>query len=238
MKRLTVLAMVLALAACKQDEPAPSQKIAKAADTLIATAAGESPAIMLGQGAYAPRDECATLPGAIEFREQLNKVVADRDIEGLIALVANDVRLNFGGGAGANLLRSQLMQSDRSLWDELDEMLALGCAKNGQGGITIPWYFEQDFGSIDPMAGMLVRGENVPLMSAPDGDSDELRKLSWDVVELTDGFQPTAPFQKVKLPDRTAGYIETGSLRSLIDYRLIASSRNGKWSITSLIAGD
>ena len=81
MKRLTALALVLALAACKQDQPAPSQKIAKAADELIAKASGAPPAIKLGKGAYAPRDECADVPGAAEFRQQLTKVVGDRDME-------------------------------------------------------------------------------------------------------------------------------------------------------------
>ncbi len=238
MKRLTALALVLALAACKQDQPAPSQKIAKAADELIAKASGAPPAIKLGKGAYAPRDECADVPGAAEFRQQLTKVVGDRDIEGLVALVANDVRLDFGGGEGANLLRTHLMKADRSLWDELDELLALGCAKNGQGGITIPWYFEQDFDSIDPMTGMIVKGEDVPLLAEPEAKAQELRKLSWEVVELADGLRPDDRFQKVRLPDKTEGYIATDELRSLIGYRLIASSRNGKWSITSLAAGD
>ena len=59
-----------------------------------------------------------------------------------------------------------------------------------------------------------------------------------DVVELTDGLQSDAPFQKVRLQDKTEGYIASASLRSLIGYRLIASSRNSKWSITSLVAGD
>lgn len=239
MKRLTAIALVLALVACKQEQAAPSQKIAKAADKLIAKASGASPAIMLGKGPYAPRDECVDMPGAAEFRKQLAAAVEQRNIEALVALVAHDVRLDFGGGEGTNLLRAQLMQSEqRSLWDDLSDVLALGCAKNGQGGITLPWYFEQDFGSIDPMMGMIVRGEDVPLRSGPDGDAEEVKKLSWDVVELTDGLRPEAPFQKVRLADKTEGYIETGKLRSLIGYRVIASSRNGKWSITSLASGD
>ncbi|WP_156495551.1 hypothetical protein [Croceicoccus estronivorus] len=238
MKRLTALALVLALVACKQDQPAPSQKIAKAADELIAKASGAPPAIMLGEGQFAPRDECAEIPGASEFREQLAQVVSDRDVEGLVTLVANDVRLNFGGGVGANLLRTHLTQPDRNLWDELEDMLTLGCAQNDQGGITIPWYFDQDFGGIDPMKGMIVTGENVPLRADVTEDAEELKTLSWDVVELAGEYRPEQPFQKVILNGKTEGYIATDKLRSLTGYRLIASSRNGKWSITSLVAGE
>ncbi|MDD3799909.1 MAG: hypothetical protein PHE36_12120 [Novosphingobium sp.] len=238
MKRLTALVLVLALGACKQDQPAPSQKIADAADQLIAKASGTQPAVMLGQGAFAPRDECADIPGASEFRERLAQAVSDRDVEGLVALVANDVRLDFGGGEGANLLRAHLTQPDRTLWDELSDLLVLGCAKNDQGGITIPWYFDQDFGDIDPENGMIVTGEDVPLLAAPAKDAEEVRKLSWDVAELPDSLRPGDPFQKVMLADKAEGYVATDKLRSLVGYRLIASSRNGKWSITSLVAGD
>ena len=59
----------------------------------------------------------------------------------------------------------------------------------------------QDFGSIDPMMGMIVRGEKIPLRSAPEKDAEEMRALSWDVVQLVDGLQPGAPFQKVRLAD-------------------------------------
>ena len=33
-------------------------------------------------------------------------------------------------------------------------------------------------------------------------------------------------------------YVATDKLRSLIDYRLLASSRNDNWRIVSLVAGD
>ena len=45
-------------------------------------------------------------------------------------------------------------------------------------------------------------------------------------------------FKQVDLGKGAKGYIATGKLRSQLAYRLIASSRNGKWSITSLVAGD
>lgn len=259
MKALTALALVLALAACKQDQPAPSQKIADAADELIAKASGTAPVPMLGEGAYAPRDECVDIPGASEFRESLALAVTDRDVDGLVALAANDVRLDFGGGEGASLLHQHLTQADRSLWDELDDLLTLGCAKNDQGGITIPWYSDQDFGDVDPMLGMIVTGENIPLLAElpatgaakdkkdkkadksaePQDAPGEVASLSWDVVELVGDYDPSAPYAKVRTTDgKTMGYVATDKLRSLVGYRLIASSRNGKWNITSLIAGD
>jgi len=51
-------------------------------------------------------------------------------------------------------------------------------------------------------------------------------------------MQAENEFLQVQLDDDAQGYIATDKLRSLLDYRLIASSRNGRWRITSFVAGD
>jgi hypothetical protein len=64
-----------------------------------------------------------------------------------------------------------------------------------------------------------------------------LAAISWDVVELK-ALKPDDAFQQVTTLDGKHGYIATDRLRSLLDYRLLATSRNGKWSVVSLVAGD
>lgn len=230
------LTLSFVLAACGEGK-APSEKLKDAATELVEEAGGETPP-KLAEGPYAPRDECAGLPGADAFRQELAQAVEARDADALIALAAPDVKLDFGGGAGSGQLHARLSGESPSLWDELDALLALGCAAEGQSGITIPWYFAQEIDAVDPMMGMIVTGENVPLRVAPETDAETLEEVSWDVVELVDGLQPEAPFQHVATVKGKRGYIATDKLRSLIDYRLLASSRDGRWSITSLIAGD
>ena len=87
------------------------------------------------------------------------------------------------------------------------------------------------------MMGMIVTGENVPLLSAPDEEAEAVATLSWDVVEIH-AMKPDDAFQKVETKDGKQGFIATDMLRSLIDYRILASSRNGNWRIVSLVAGD
>jgi hypothetical protein len=77
----------------------------------------------------------------------------------------------------------------------------------------------------------------VPLLPAPDKKAKPVKAISWDVVELK-GLKPDDPFQQVTTADGTQGYVATDKLRSLVDYRLLASSRNGEWSIVSLVSGD
>ena len=120
---------------------------------------------------------------------------------------------------------------------ELSELLKLGCAKNKTGGLTLPWYFEQDFGAADQTMSMMVTGEGVPLLESPEEDAPVLAAISWDVVRIAT-LKPDDDFQRVEAKDGTSGYVATDKLRSLIDYRLLASSRNGRWRIVSLVSGD
>ncbi|MBO0749953.1 MAG: hypothetical protein J2O44_05945, partial [Porphyrobacter sp.] len=163
--------------------------------------------------------------------------VMARDADALLALAAEDVKLDFGGASGRAELKKRLTSKDWMLWDELDQLLDLGCAANPQGGITLPWYFEQHIDKVGQTGGMMVIGENVPLLPSPDAKAKPVKTISWDVVELKT-LKPDDPFQQVTATDGTQGYIATDKLRSLIDYRLLASRRNGKWSIVSLVSGD
>jgi hypothetical protein len=231
---LALVPLLLAATACDQHK-APSDKLAQSASELVGAKKPE-PA-PLAKGPFAPRDTCGGLAGASDFRARLADAVMARDADALVALAAEDIKLDFGGGTGRAELKKRLTAKDGMLWDELDQLLKLGCAANPQGGLTIPWYFEQHIDKVDAMSGMLVTGEGVPLLPEPDARSAPIRTISWDVVELT-ALKPDDPFQHVATADGTKGYIATDKLRSLLDYRLLASQRNGKWSMVSLVAGD
>ena len=235
MKRLiAALPLLLLLPSCDRQQ-APSEELAQSAEKLVGTKKPE-PA-PLAEGPYAPRDTCGDLEGAAEFRERLAQAIHARDTDAFLALVAEDIKLDFGGGTGREELRSRLASSDRDLGEELDDLLALGCSANKQGGITIPWYFDQNISGVDPMAGMIVTGEKVPLRESPDEEGQPLLTISWDVVEIRN-FKPDDAYQQVRTTEGDEGFIATDKLRSLIDYRLLATRRNDRWSIVSFVAGD
>ena len=231
---LAALPLVLLLAACEREE-APADEIVKSAEKLVGAETPE-PAT-LEEGPYAPRDACGDLKGAAEFRQALAAAVEARDADALAALAAQDVKLDFGGGTGRAELKKRLTAGDRKLWQELGELLTLGCAANKQGGLTIPWYFDQRITGVDPFMGMIVTGEKVPVLGSPEEGAEPVAMLSWDVVGIA-AMAPDDAFQKVKTSAGEEGYVATGKLRSLIDYRLLATSRNGNWRIVSLVAGD
>lgn len=233
MKRPFALALLLTCTACSQAD-APADEVVEAAEKMADPTAQPTP---LAKGKWAPRDTCAEVEGAAAFRQRLAAAVHARDDEALVALAAEDIRLDFGGGAGKQELRERLDDGALGLWEELRTLISLGCSANEQGGITIPWYFDQNLGGVDPFETMIVTGENVPVHERALATSRRVASVSWDLVTLTAPLTDTR-YQRVELSDGRTGYIATGQLRSLIDYRLIASSRNGRWRITSFVAGD
>ena len=234
MRWAIALSLLAACAGCDRRDPPADRLIERAEEIVEAPIAEAQP---MGQGRLAPRDECPQVEGAAAFRSRLAAAVRNRDDQALIALAADDIKLDFGGSAGATELRRRLADPSWRLWEELETLLALGCAANGQGGITIPWVADQEMPVLRPDAAMLVTGDNVPVYSGPEKGAPEIGTISWDVVEI-DTLRLNEPFQQVALPDGKRGFIATDAMRSLLDYRLTASSRNGKWSITSFLAGD
>lgn len=245
MNRLAIVLPLLALVyACGAAE-SPSDTAVEG----VAVTSNPVPVANTPSGPFAPRDDCAGMPGAVEFRAALSAAVAARDANALVALADSKVRLGFGGIDGAANMRSDFSQPDGGMWDELTEVIALGCATNEQGDIIMPRYFAQDTGG-DPFETLIVTGEKVPLHRSPDDASPHLASISWDAVDLvlTANDEGVSTFGG---PDETGwvqvrtrgarpveGYMRESQLRSVVDYRLIASKAESGYRITALLAGD
>src|SRR6187397_2444490 len=128
MRLSLAIVLLLTCAACRQDE-APADEVVAAAEAIVDPAAEPSP---LAQGKWAPRDDCAEVEGADQFRERLAAAIEARDADAVVALAADDIKLDFGGGEGTAELRSRLEDDSWDLWEELDALMALGCAANEQ----------------------------------------------------------------------------------------------------------
>ena len=237
-------ALVTSLSACNRSDP-PSDQLEQAAESVV-EAALDPASIAQTSGPYAPRDECGEVAGAGKFLASLRGAVTARDADALVALTADDVILDFGGGEGHAQLRDQLAADDGAFWQVLDEVLALGCASDGEAQLTLPWFFAQEIGE-DPYSSYIVLGQKVTLHSAAAADAPELAQISWDVVEQLPDHRSYPGFAHVtwRNPDAIStenpfveGFVAEEKLRSLIDYRIIVSSRNGRWSIVSMVAGD
>lgn len=192
---------------------------------------------------YAPRDECADDVGADSFRTALAAAVAERDTAMLLPLFAEDAILDFGGGSGRELLRERLDDPDYGLWEALEALEPLGCAKGPEGGMVMPWLWAQDLGEGDAFSVLYVIGQDVPVYRDAAGP-EIIDHLSWNLVgwsayiEQTEE-EPGAERAKVVLEGGSTGFIARNRLRPLLDYRLLAEpAPDGQLRVTAFIAGD
>lgn len=218
--------------------PAPATSAAQQARHLL-----DSLVTPRQAGRFAPRDDCGKVPGAAAFRQRLAEAVAHRDAVAIAALADPAIRLSFGDDNGRDRFLQKLQAPDGNASEdnamrELAALLPLGCAIDEAGGLTMPWFFAQDMGEIDAYDAMLVQGVGVPLRAGPEPGAPVSRRLSWDVVSLVAGLYPDQPAQRVRTADGVVGYLPTQSLRSLLDYRLLATRVGGEWRITAFVAGD
>ncbi|KUO55239.1 MAG: hypothetical protein APF78_00900 [Sphingomonadales bacterium BRH_c3] len=194
---------------------------------------------------YAPRDECGDIAGAQEFRIALAAAVTERSEERLLPLFAGDAILDFGGGSGRDLLRERLDDPDYGLWEALESLLQLGCAKGPaeEGSIVMPWLWAQDLGEDDAFSVLYVIGQDVPVYRDATGP-EIIDNLSWDLVGWSAYLEQAEEEQsatraKVVLEGGAIGYIARNKLRPLLDYRLLAEpAKDGKLLVTAFIAGD
>lgn len=249
---LTALAALAALAGCGSGgEPAapPSAKAsalaappaafapeatdAPVAEPSVPTTASPAPAQATR---YSPRDDCAKQPGWPAFRKALVGAIKARDAQAFAKLATPDITLDYGGGTGPAELVKRLDDPETRLWQELDEILPLGCAVQG-GLAAMPWVFWNVPEDIDSYSAMLVLDEDTALLDKADGKP--IGSAGWTIVGINPmDFDTDAKVTRITTHDGIKGWIETRKLRSLLDYRLIAEPKDGQWQITAFIAGD
>jgi hypothetical protein len=123
-------------------------------------------------------------------------------------------------------------------WRALSRLLPLGCAAS-HGELTLPWFFAQDLGDLDPFNVLLATGAKVAVYPRARASVKPVGQLAWQLVKPLASFDQTQAFQQVQLVGGAlTGYIATAQLRSPVDYRLTATRTSGNWRITSFIAGD
>lgn len=191
------------------------------------------------KGDFAPQEECAKLQGSYDFRIALADAVLARDADALLALVADDVALDFGGAAGKAEFTRRLNDKAFAIWDRLETLLPLGCGSDRADYLVIPSFFNRDIGAVDSYMAMVVTGSDISLLNDPVRDAEVIRPMSWELVELVRSLKPDEPYQLVTaISDGARGFVATERLRSLLDYRVLAERREGEWKVTALIAGD
>ena len=186
-----------------------------------------------------PVDRCAADASFVAFRTELQQALVRKDREHVLAIVSDDIMVNFGGGAGREeFSRTWTLDSPEAsrLWHALGEALRLGCVPGEDGIYWAPSLFQEE-GIDDPFSVALAIHPEASLHQAADEASPVVAILNWDLVTVPEWIGDAA-WQRVEMADGRTGYVRTTALRSPVDYRAGFRQIGGRWRMITFIAGD
>jgi len=165
-------------------------------------------------------------------------VIATKDEKALLAMLSNDVTVNFGGGRGREAFAA-FWKFDGAgvsqVWKELAQALSRGCARDGDALLAPSFLAElpERFDSYETaiiLPGTRLRvGKN--RKTAPKGP-----RLNWHLAEVVDDIGED--WLEVRVPGGPHGFVSRDQTANPLDYRLLFKCRGGRWMITAFVAGD
>ena len=184
-----------------------------------------------------PLEQCSGDRGFTQFRNRLKQVVARKDRAALLAMLAPDVLVNFGGSTGRGEF-AKAWSFDPSeygnVWNQLQTMLKMGCARDGGSRIIPSLSMQVDENSDEDWVVVTPPGAMIFKWVGNEIDYSEVRM--WTVATVTSRVSDT--MTGVKLPDGRDGSISDDLLYEPTGYRMIIEKRRGRWMITAFVAGD
>lgn len=190
-------------------------------------------------GSVTPFDEAARDSTFRDFREELLRIVSQRDTARLMAIVAPDVRVSFGPDNGVEAFREQWRPGDAgsAIWTVLDDLLRHGGRFISPDFFVAPWTFFALPDSLDAFEYLVVRDTAVVVRDAPDTAAPALGQVSLAIVKSTTASAPDG-WTTVAIGDGRTGYAAAGQVRSPVDYRAGFERQDGRWVLVFLAAGD
>jgi hypothetical protein len=184
-----------------------------------------------------PVEQCAGEAGLDEFRERLKDVVSRRDEQALLAMLSDDVEVNFGGDRGPELFAAnwKFEESGEShVWDELLEAIGQGCAPSGDAFVA-PSFVTQFPHQLDAFETLILR-PGAQLHSAKTGGPVEKGDLDWHLASIVDNTDET--WVRVRLVRGRDGFVRRDETINPLGYRLVFEKVGGEWRIVAFLAGD
>jgi hypothetical protein len=185
-----------------------------------------------------PIDQCSKDADFAAFLGELKRVTVARDRNAFLALLSDDVTVDFGGGSGRDAFAKSWSfdpGEHGNIWEWLDRMLGMGCARV-DGARVIPSLIEQvdtEDGNAFDMR-LVLPGAKLFREPANEGTASDVP--AWTVVDAinTGGDMWTG----VRLADGRKGWISDDDLYEPLGYRMTIEKRGSKWMITAFVAGD
>jgi len=197
-----------------------------------------------------PVDEAERDLSFVEFRQQLQTIIKNRDPEGFVKFVSQQVSGSDGERGMGNFVKSWKPEAiDSELWPTMEGILNLGGGfVRSERGVTFcaPYVFTNFPDDLDIYGHGAIIADKVPLKSAPIHTAQNVAILSYDLLKVEDwrsvaekSSNQIISWIKVSTMDGRKGYVDKKFVRSPTDYSacFLFTAKTG-WKMTSLISGE
>lgn len=187
-----------------------------------------------------PVEQCGADASFAKFRSALKRTVERKDRDALLAMLAPDVLVNFGGATGREAFAKDWSFDPSeygNIWDQLETMLKMGCEEE-EGAKIIPSLIIQ-LGPYpeEAVADAVLVLPGAKLYKEVGVESANPRTTAWSVAKVTSRAADWGT--GVRLPDGREGFIPDDEVYEPVGYRMVIEQDDaGKWMITAFVAGD
>ena len=196
-----------------------------------------------------PVDEGKDDPSFLAFRNNLIKIVKNRDLEELLSLTDREFRGSLGPDEGVDFFKKKLENpsSKPDLWRELLVVLEHGGSfqPHDPSSFCAPYLFGSFPDDVDSFKFQAIFGSNINLRSKPGLKAPVTARLSYNIVQVDyEHSVHVSPDSKehvwlmIETLGGKKGYVKAEFVRSPIDYRAGFDKVDGKWKLRLFLAGD
>jgi hypothetical protein len=181
----------------------------------------------------------------VKFRDGLKATIARKDASALFAVLASDIKIDFGGFGGGPEFQKMWKPYDKDskVWAALSLVVEQGGNFDSPARFSAPYVYSAFPSDVDGLEHVVVTNEEAVLRAQPKADAPIVRKLDRDILTVVNGAMAqheAGPDDWTEVKDAKGkhGFVLARDVRSPIDYRAYFEKRKGKWVMTMFLAGD
>ncbi len=205
------------------------------------------------KGKLNPVDEGQLVPGFRTFRKELLDIIKNKDVQGLLGVLDNEIKVDFSDVTGKEAFKKKWgldsKPSKSLVWQELRNVVELGGTfeNKDKSVFTAPYIFTSFPQGFDPRTYGAITGAGVRIRNQPSRGARQISTLSFDVVRMVPNSSPVSEvvakekhvWKKIQLPDsKVIGYVFGKYLRTPKDYRASFERKGNSWKMFYFVEGE
>lgn len=190
-----------------------------------------------------PVDESTQDLSFAQFKNTLRSALQKKDALFIKNILANDVEYSFGANpehdkAIDGFLEHYKIQNETSspFWNDLNEILELGCTKSDKNFIC-PYVYSMWPEKLDSFSFVVAIKKKTPIYMKPDISMKPIKHVDFEILKLSYESK-NEDWLRIDLGNKQTGFVLKTDVRSPVDFRSEFQKSSSGWKLKYFVAGD